>query len=401
MFGKGTHRVQIKRYFLPAITGHESLGTARIFETQFHGSSLTSLRMSERKDIDSAVEDLILKLKTRKLEGSHRVALETTYLLRNVVSQTKWNDMNTLMNTIRTIGKRLIRAQSCELAVGNMVKRVMKITRDVFSGKDVQMIPQTPASLTDGGLRGSHSEFSLYSLLDPIQKLDVSSKLDVKAAIIEAINEEVLGELECHSSIASFSLEHIHSNEIIMTHGRSATVEAFLKSAARKRQFQVIVTEAAPSLEGQTMAMNLAKEGIDTTLVPDSAIYALMSRVSKVILGTHAITSNGGLIAPCVSRMMAMAAKELKVPVVICAGSYKLSPVYPVDEDDFSNLMSPSQVFDYSDGYLMARVDIQHPVFAYVPPDYVSLFVTNIGNIPTSYIYYHLSEFYHPDDYDL
>jgi translation initiation factor eIF-2B subunit beta len=357
--------------------------------------------MSERKDIDSAVEDLILRLKTRKLEGSHRVALETTYLLRNVVSQTKWSDMNTLMNTIRTIGKRLIRAQSCELAVGNMVKRVLKITRDVFSGKDVQMTPQTPASLTDGGLRGSHSEFSLYSLLDPIQKLDVSSKLDVKAAIIEAINEEVLGELECHSNIASFALEHIHSNEIIMTHGRSATVEAFLKSAARKRQFQVIVTEAAPSLEGQAMAMNLAKDGIDTTLVPDSAIYALMSRVSKVILGTHAITSNGGLIAPCVSRMMAMAAKELKVPVVICAGSYKLSPVYPVDEDDFSNLMSPSQVFDYSDGYLMARVDIQHPVFAYVPPDYVSLFVTNIGNIPTSYIYYHLSEFYHPDDYDL
>jgi translation initiation factor eIF-2B subunit beta len=345
----------------------------------------------------NSVENLVMKLETREIQGSRRVAIETAYLLRNVISQTKWSDMNTLMNTIRTIGRRLIRAQLHELVVGNIVKRILKITRDVFSGKDQMMM-----TLPDGGLKDSpHLESSLHSLLGPLQKLDITPKIDVKAAIIETINEEVLGELECHSNIASLALEHIHSNEIIMTHGKSATVETFLKTAARKRQFQVIVAETAPSFEGQIMALNLAKEGIDVTVISDAAIYAIMSRVNKVILGTHAITSNGGLIAPCVSKIMAIAAKEQKVPVVICAGFYKLSPVYPVDEYEFSNFVSPHQILDYSDGFLSSQVTTENPIFAYIPPDYVSLFITNFGNIPPSYVYYHLSEFYHPDDYHL
>lgn len=47
-------------------------------------------------------------------------------------------------------------------------------------------------------------------------------------------------------NIAMQALEHIHSNEVIMTVGRSRTVEAFLKDAARKRKFHVIVAECAP-----------------------------------------------------------------------------------------------------------------------------------------------------------
>ena len=42
------------------------------------------------------------------------------------------------------------------------------------------------------------------------------------------------------------ALEHIHSNEVIMTIGRSRTVEDFLKDAARKRKFHVMVAECAP-----------------------------------------------------------------------------------------------------------------------------------------------------------
>lgn len=47
-------------------------------------------------------------------------------------------------------------------------------------------------------------------------------------------------------NIAAQASEHIHSSEIILTIGKSNTVERFLKSAAKTRQFQVIVVEAAP-----------------------------------------------------------------------------------------------------------------------------------------------------------
>ena len=39
--------------------------------------------------------------------------------------------------------------------------------------------------------------------------------------------------------IAKQALEHIHTNEVILTLGRSRTVEKFLKQAAKERKFQV------------------------------------------------------------------------------------------------------------------------------------------------------------------
>jgi translation initiation factor eIF-2B subunit beta len=52
---------------------------------------------------------------------------------------------------------------------------------------------------------------------------------------------------DCSSdNIAQQARQHIHSNEIIMTLGKSALVEAFLKTAATERKFQVIVAECAP-----------------------------------------------------------------------------------------------------------------------------------------------------------
>jgi len=75
-----------------------------------------------------------------------------------------------------------------------------------------------------------------------------------------------------------------------MTFGKSRTVEEFLKSAAKTRKFQVIVAESSPSNCGHEMALALSKAGIDTTLIPDSAIFAIMARVNKVIVGTHSGT---------------------------------------------------------------------------------------------------------------
>lgn len=109
--------------------------------------------------------------------------------------------------------------------------------------------------------------------------------------------------------------EHIHAGECILTYGYSKIVEQFLKAAGAKRKFQVcivlllsaamhtqstsvrfcpnkflctyliqlVVAESNPSLEGHKLASSLCKvPSIGVTLIPDSNIYALMSRVNKV-----------------------------------------------------------------------------------------------------------------------
>ena len=59
----------------------------------------------------------------------------------------------------------------------------------------------------------------------------------------------------------------------------------------------MIVAEAAPFYGGHELSASLAKSKIATTLITDSAIFAVMSRVNKVIVGTHTIMADGGLKA--------------------------------------------------------------------------------------------------------
>ena len=48
------------------------------------------------------------------------------------------------------------------------------------------------------------------------------------------------------------------------------------------------------------MAVELSRAGIETTVITDSAIYAVMSRVNKVILGAHAGTFVDSIACNCV-----------------------------------------------------------------------------------------------------
>ena len=105
---------------------------------------------------------------------------------------------------------------------------------------------------------------------------------DFKERVFEIIEELIHDIDSCSEEISKQAIEHIHANEIILTIGRSKTVERFLKNAARTRKFEVIVAESAPDFSGHQMATNLAKAKINTTVITDSAIFAMMARVNKV-----------------------------------------------------------------------------------------------------------------------
>jgi translation initiation factor eIF-2B subunit beta len=68
-------------------------------------------------------------------------------------------------------------------------------------------------------------------------------------------------------------------------------------------------------LQDHERAVNLGKSKIQTTVIADSAIFAIMSQVNKVIIRTHTVMANGGLRAVCGSHIVALAAKHYSVPV--------------------------------------------------------------------------------------
>ncbi len=192
----------------------------------------------------------------------------------------------------------------------------------------------------------------------------------------------------CIELALSSDLTSILLSEIILTIGHSKTVEAFLKSAGHYRNYTVIVAETAPSYQGHEMARSLSAAGISTFLVPDSSIFAIMSRVNKVILGAHAILANGGLFAISGALLAATAARAHSTPVVVCAGQFKLTPLWNLYHEygalDFAD---PSSVLGFEEGKLVERVDVVNPYYDYVGPELVDVFITNDGDHPPSSVY--------------
>ncbi|KAM7323463.1 translation initiation factor eIF2B subunit beta [Alexandromys fortis] len=333
-------------------------------------------------------------VETLKRDGGQRssedMARETLGLLRRLITDHRWSNAGELMELIRREGKRMTTAQPSETTVGNMVRRVLKIIREEYGrlhGRTDESDQQESLHklLTSGGLS---EDFSFHYA-------------PLKSNIVEAINE-LLVELEgTTENIAAQALEHIHSNEVIMTIGYSRTVEAFLKEAARKRKFHVIVAECAPFCQGHEMAINLSKANIETTVMTDAAIFAVMSRVNKVIIGTKTILANGSLRAVAGTHTLALAAKHHSTPLIVCAPMFKLSPQFPSEEDSFHKFVAPEEVLPFTEGDILEKVNVHCPVFDYVPPELITLFISNIGGNAPSYIYRLMSELYHPDDHVL
>lgn len=129
---------------------------------------------------------------------------------------------------------------------------------------------------------------------------------------------------------------------------------------------------------GHDMAGSLSSAGISTFLVPDSSIYALMSRVNKVILGAHAILANGGMFALTGSQLVTTAARAHSTPIVVCAGQFKLTPLWNLYHEygalDFAD---PSSVLGFEEGDLVDKVDVVNPYYDYVRPELVDVYITN------------------------
>ncbi|KAL1412584.1 GCD complex subunit gcd7 [Vanrija albida] len=227
----------------------------------------------------------------------------------------------------------------------------------------------------------------------------------LKPVLIQAI-EEVVNEVETtHEDVARGAKEHIHSSEVILTLGHSRTVEAFLKQAFRDRKFTVIVLESAPSFLGQAMAGNLATAGIPTILVPDSSLHAVMPRVTKVILGAHSVSANGGLFALAGSLAAVLAAKTHAKPVVVTTGQFKFAPVWNLyHEYDALDFQGPGPVIGYDHtggGGGFEGVEVSDPHYDYIRPELINLYATNVGDHPPSYIYRIIKEAYDDEDIEL
>ncbi|XP_052860102.1 translation initiation factor eIF-2B subunit beta [Anopheles cruzii] len=345
-------------------------------------------------DPSQNIYGFIHDVRLRKTSGSHKLTSKTLSLLKELVTKGKWNTAEELLALIRSHGVILSQALPHDIVIANTTRRVMKIVREEYDSSRVKNVDdaQTVLSLHKLVTQDADSERGDYSKPMP----------ELKNALLDHLSE-IETELETTAdSISTQAAEHIHSAELIMTIGYSRAVEKFLKKAAETRPIEVVVVECAPDCRGQQLAANLGRAKIQTTLIPDAAIFAIMSRINKVIVGTHSVLANGGLQAVCGTYSLALSAKHFSVPVIVLAPTYKLAPVHlcNYEQGDFNILGNTEAILPFK-SHAARFTKVYNPLFDYVPPELVTLFITNNGANAPSYIYRLISELYHPDDNQL
>jgi translation initiation factor eIF-2B subunit beta len=128
--------------------------------------------MSEKaaRALEVESEDLVLKLKRREVVGSGAVCTVTAKLLLSYVAKRKYTSVQELLDTIRKVGKRLADAQPMELAIGNIVRRVLFIIRHECT------LSARSNNEGDEGQQQSSVDLSLslHKLLDSQDEIDFS-----------------------------------------------------------------------------------------------------------------------------------------------------------------------------------------------------------------------------------
>ncbi|PBP25070.1 translation regulator GCD7 [Diplocarpon rosae] len=290
----------------------------------------------------------------------------------------------------------------------------MPVAQSMFN-----LLSATPSpTATPPGASSPHGN-STFNASSLAQKIATTTK-DLKAEVISGI-EEIIDELDqVDDQIAAYAQEHIHSNEVILTHSSSLSVQKFLLKAAEKRKFTVIVAESYPNdhlathsavtgkfkqdledgdnMSSENFLKPLSAAGVTVILITDASIFAIMSRVNKVILATHAVIANGGLIAAAGARIISKAARVHRTPVIVVSGVYKLSPEYPFEFESLIEYGDPGSIIGYDDGALVDSLEVDNPVYDYVPPDLVDLYITNLGAHAPSYLYRIVADHYKIED---
>jgi len=331
-----------------------------------------------------SVDELAHDIRRGRYDGASPVSLAKRVaetLIQCVATAPGDATLDDIVASVRRIGGSLATVKREHVVVGNVARRVLRVIRD-------------EGSTSERGERDGRSGGA------------ASKKL--KKDVIDTAHE-VMEEMETVSmNVASQSSDYVMNGSVVMTMASAGSAagltEAFLRDANKKRGeggFSVVIAEAAPRYDGHAMAKSLAERGVrDVSVICDSAVYATMPHVKLCVLSALGVLADGTALVDSGSYNIALAAKAHSVPVIVLAGSYTISPKTRAEEgfDRAVGLGSPATALGYGERGADPDVTVINPAYEYIPPELISVFVTDHGAHCPGFVKVLLDEMYSPLD---
>lgn len=272
--------------------------------------------------------------------------------------------------------------------IGRTVATALKIEAENFKGKDtkefIKDIKETSRFLLETRPTAVSLENALRYVLLELNKsftngegIDTLKKITIKAADDFCENSNLALE-----RIADIGSKRIRDGDIIFTHCNSSMALAIIKKAHRDgKRIKVFADETRPRLQGLLTAKELLEEGIDVTLIVDSAARIFIREADHVIIGADAVAANGAVVNKVGTATLASIAHEARVKVIVAAETYKFNPqtycgeLIEIEERDIFEVISEE---DYKK---LKGLKVKNPAFDVTPPEFIDLIVTEKGII--------------------
>ena len=218
-----------------------------------------------------------------------------------------------------------------------------------------------------------------------------STVQEIKTNVVETAKKMAEEDIKINMTMGKIGSELLDDNDTIMTHcnaGALATVGygtalGVIRATKDKgKNIKVIATETRPIQQGSRLtAFELKHDGIDVSLIPDTAVgYTMANRlVNKIIVGADRILRTGHVYNKIGTYQLAIMAKQHNLPFYVAA------PLSTFDmknnpEDVIIEQRKASEVTGIGDKKTAPDgINVINPAFDMTPPELVSGIITENG----------------------
>jgi methylthioribose-1-phosphate isomerase len=198
--------------------------------------------------------------------------------------------------------------------------------------------------------------------------------------------------LEAELRLSGLGAELLADGATVLTHcntgalatGGHGTALGVVRAAVEAgRRVRVVATETRPLLQGARLtAWELARAGIECTLIVDAAAGALLRRggIDAVMVGADRIAANGDTANKIGTYTLAVLAKAHGVPFYVAAPSSTIDAALPGGEDIPIEERAAEEVTTVGGARVAAEgVAVANPAFDVTPAELITAIITERG----------------------
>jgi len=327
-----------------------------------------------------------MELRTVEWKNNSVVMIDQTKLPNELVFVT-YTDYNDVANAIRTLVVRGAPAIGVSGAFGlalavlqSSSKTIEDLLSDLEKAKKI-LFETRPTAV--------NLSWGLEKIMEVAKQGKTVS--EIRDTIITKAKQMAEEDINTNKKMGKNGAELFHDNDTIMTHcnaGALATVAygtalgVIRATKESGKNIKVIATETRPVQQGSRLtAFELKHDGIDVSLIPDTAVGYTMANglVNGVIVGADRILQTGHVFNKIGTYQVATMAKQHNIPFYVAA------PLSTFDlqnrpEDIIIEQRKASEVTGIGDKRTAPDgIDVINPAFDMTPPELISGIITENG----------------------